>query len=182
MKTLTNSIGNKLTIFVDESPENPRSWDNIGTMICFHSRYSLGDKHDIKSSDFSSWDEMKKSLSKKYAIILPLYLYDHSGITMNTTGFSCGWDSMQVGFIVVDRERVLKEYGGKKLTKKSIELVTKYLIGEVQTYDQYISGDVYGFKVEDKEGEEIDSCYGFYGSDFETNGISDHVENFSDFK
>ena len=26
-------------------------------------------------------------------VILPLYLYDHSGITMNTTGFSCPWDS-----------------------------------------------------------------------------------------
>ena len=29
-------------------------------------------------------------------VILPLYLYDHSGITMNTCGFSCPWDSGQV--------------------------------------------------------------------------------------
>ena len=32
-------------------------------------------------------------------VILPLYLYDHSGITMNTCGFSCPWDSGQVGWI-----------------------------------------------------------------------------------
>ena len=25
--------------------DDPRSWDNIGTMVCFHSRYNLGDKH-----------------------------------------------------------------------------------------------------------------------------------------
>ena len=30
------------------------------------------------------------------AIVQPLYLYDHGGITMNTTGFSCSWDSGQV--------------------------------------------------------------------------------------
>jgi hypothetical protein len=182
MKTLTDSKGNKLTFFVDESPENPRNWDNIGTMICFHSRYSLGDKHDVKSKNFSSFDEMKKHLSKKYAIILPLFLYDHSGITMSTKPFDCRWDSGQVGFIVVDRERILKEYGGNRLTKKSIEKATNYLIGEVETYDQFISGDVYGFKVEDENGEEINSCYGFYGSDFETNGMPDHIENFKDFK
>ena len=30
-------------------------------------------------------------------VFLPLYLFDHSGITMNTSGFSCPWDSGQVG-------------------------------------------------------------------------------------
>ena len=24
-------------------------------------------------------------------VCLPLYLYDHGGITMNTTGFACSW-------------------------------------------------------------------------------------------
>ena len=32
-------------------------------------------------------------------VFLPLYLFDHSGITMNTSGFSCPWDSGQVGWI-----------------------------------------------------------------------------------
>ena len=30
-------------------------------------------------------------------VILPLYLHDHSGLTMNTSGFHCPWDSGQVG-------------------------------------------------------------------------------------
>jgi hypothetical protein len=40
------------------------------------------------------------------------------------------------------------------------------LKGEVETYDQYLRGDVYGyrvFKVENGEEEELDSCWGFYG-------------------
>ena len=75
-------------------------------MIAFHRRYDLGDKHSIKHEDYDGWDEMETALEKKFdAVILPLYLYDHSGITMNTTGFSCGWDSGQVGFICISKKR-----------------------------------------------------------------------------
>lgn len=43
--------------------------------------------------------------------MLPLYLYDHSGITMNTSGFSDPWDSCQVGYIYMTKEVFLKETG-----------------------------------------------------------------------
>ena len=29
----------------DEMADSPRSWDNLGTMVCWHRRYQLGDKH-----------------------------------------------------------------------------------------------------------------------------------------
>lgn len=175
-----------LKIFIDESPENPRTWDNLGTMVCFHRRYDLGDKHNYSSSDYDSWDEMESAIIKQedVAVILPLYLYDHSGITMNTTGFSCGWDSGQVGFIFVSRETLRNEYGVKRISNKIIEKATKLLLGEVETYDQYICGDVYGFKVFKVETcdkgceheEEIDSCWGFYGDNFIENGLIEHVD------
>jgi len=50
------------------------------------------------------------------AVILPVYMYDHSGITINTDGFSCPWDSGQVGVIFCTRERFLKETGYNKQT------------------------------------------------------------------
>lgn len=72
--------------------------------------------------------------------VLPLYLYDHSGITMNTTGFSCGWDSGQVGYIYVTKYTWVKE------TKQefSQEAARKALEAEVETYDHYLTGEVYG--------------------------------------
>lgn len=82
---------------------------------------------------------------------------------MNTTGFSCPWDSGQVGAIVVSKEKVRKEYGWKVVTKKRIEKIREYLINEVSTYDQYLRGDVYGYIVESANGENLDSCWGFYG-------------------
>lgn len=164
-----------IEVIQDESPESPREWDNLGKMICFHSRYNLGDKHDYRSGDYSGWDEQRKDIEKKEnaCVILPLYLYDHSGITMKTSPFGCNWDSGQVGWIVVSKEQVRKEYNVKRINKELIEKVTKVLEGEVETYDQYLTGEIYGYKIfkvtecdfGHEHKEEVDSCWGFYGED-----------------
>ena len=187
----------KLIVERDDYPEDPRNWDNIGTMVCFHSRYDLGDKHHYGSPaeflldllnnadlggiegaaredileagsgifsgifeevyhfwletkckqdvrdvlDFlkdeyegfsmvsigwflakENWDLFIDCISwlsprdievnelydlvratDKY-VILPLYLYDHSGITISTGPFSCPWDSGQVGWIKAPKD------------------------------------------------------------------------------
>ena len=184
-KTL-KANGKTLEIYHDEYPDNPRTtWDNMGTMICFHGRYDLGDKHEYNSNDYDNWDEMENAIIKNedVAIILPLYLYDHSGITISTSPFGCRWDSGQVGFIIVSRETLRREYGVIRITKKVIEKATKVLLGEVETYDQYLTGDVYGYKLFNivkcdlghEHKEEIDSCWGFYGDNFEENGLFDNV-------
>jgi hypothetical protein len=165
----TETVGKyRIDIIQDTDPESPRTWDNLGTMVCFHNRYNLGDKHDYKSNDYDGWKEMKEEIIKRenVGVILPLYLYDHSGITMNTTGFSCGWDSGQVGFIFISKEKIREEYGVKRVSKKMLDRVEGYLVGEVETYDQYLTGDVYGYRITDTEtDEEMDSCWGFYGED-----------------
>lgn len=173
------SNGNVLEIVTDSNPPNPRTeWDNLGTMVCFHKRYNLGDKHDYRHGDYGSWDEMKDAIIKNenVAVIKPLYLYDHSGITISTGEFSNKWDSGQVGFIFISKAKVRKEYSVKRISKKLLAKIETYIDGEVETYDQYLTGDVYGFKLYNSEGEEIDSCWGFYGSDYKTNGIKDHIE------
>jgi hypothetical protein len=167
-------IGNYLIeIKQDMSPESPREWYNLGKMICFHNRYSLGDKHDYNSNDYSGWDEQLKVISKNedVCVILPVYLYDHSGITMKTTSFGCPWDSGQVGWIFISKEKVRKEYSVKRISKKLKERITGYLINEVKTYDQYLTGDVYGYEISKitkcdlghEHTEELDSCWGFFG-------------------
>lgn len=153
-----------IKIFPDNNPENPRNWDNLTKMVCFHNHYSLGDKHDYNHGDYNGWDEMEADIirNEKPVVIKPLYLYDHSGITMNTTGFSCPWDSGRVGFVFVTRKDALKEYGKKRITPAIKEKAEKVLDGEVETYDQFLTGDVYGYKIFKGE-EELDSCWGFYG-------------------
>jgi len=153
--------GYEIHVYQDPDPESPREWDNLGTMTCFHRRYELGDKHSM------DLEELKELVQRKDVISLPLFLMDHSGVSMNTGGFRhCdpqGWDWRQVGFIHVDRETVLKEYGKKKLIKALREKVVRILEDEVLTYDQYLTGDVYGFVAETPNGDNIDSCWGYYG-------------------
>lgn len=169
--------GNKkyrIKIIQDENPNSPREDDNLGKMVCFHGRYNLGDKHDYDHRDYSGWDEQKEAIIKNedVCVILPLYLYDHSGITMSTSPFSCRWDSGQVGWVFVSKKKVREEYSVKRITEKVIEKVTKVLKGEVETYDQYLTGDVYGYEIYEvttcSEGHEhetiIDSCWGYYGT------------------
>lgn len=152
--------GLKIKIYQDEDAGNPREeCDEAGTMVCWHGRYTLGDKHNF--SDPEAFREWWKE-NGKGGVLLSLFLYDHSGITMRATEgenpFSCPWDSGQVGFIYVTRETIIKEWG-----KRGKQKAINYLKGEVKTYDDYLTGDVYGYVVEGPDGEELDSCWGYYG-------------------
>ena len=94
----------KVIIKQDDCPSSPREEnDQLGKMVCFHGRYTLGDKHKYYSDEYNGWSEMKQAIKKneKASAILPLYLYDHSGITMNTTGLVVrGIVGKWVGFIL----------------------------------------------------------------------------------
>lgn len=179
-------VGNKLVkIFQDNFGADCRSWDNLTKMVCFHKRYSLGDKHDYKHDDYDSWAEMKEAISKKedVAIIKPLYMYDHSGITIKTTPYGDRWDSGQIGWVFITKKTLRENFSAKKITKKLLERADAILEGDVETYRQEVEGDVYRFEEYEVktcdmgcEHEEMkDSCGSFYGTDWATNGITDHV-------
>lgn len=168
----------KLIIVQDENATNPRKdCDYLGKCLFFGAHSHLGDKHQINSNDYNSFEEMKKALIKKGAsVILPVYAYKHSGMTIATTPFSCRWDSGQLGFIVAWREDILKEYGCKIVSKKTKEKVSGILEAEIGNLRNYIEGEVYGFKLKDLETkEELDSCWGFLGNPIES-GIIEHLD------
>jgi hypothetical protein len=180
LKTYEFKDGRSLEIHSDDDPESPREWDNNGIMVCWHSRYNLGDKHDHETpQDFLDW---KKEHGDEVIACLPLYLYDHSGLTISTGPFSCPWDSGQVGWIIATRESL--ESGGHDVDKLEVAKVEEWLRGEVEAYDQYLRGDIWGFVVREKpcetcggEGEQGDSCWGFYGDDPIENGMIDHLDD-----
>lgn len=206
-----NYRGYTINIIQDTNPQNPSprtEWDNLGTMVCWHNRYNLGDMKGNKpiSSNYQESDYLfaeiaginresdycmriydikgYKDLSAylynkacKKAVILPLYLYDHSGITISTGKFSDTWDSGQIGWIYITHEKAKKEYGWKILTKGHIAKLIDYLIGEVEVYNQYLTGDVWGFEIVDPEDNDKDSCYSFYGDSGIAEAITDAKNN-----
>jgi len=174
----------------DHDPMNPRTdWDHAGTMVVWHNGYNLGDDHnhtDVDSffhsisglyedehTDYLTDEQLQRcrKVAHEMNIILPLYLYDHSGITMSTGSFSCPWDSGQVGYIYISLETARKNHDWKVITKTRRELIAKYLEGEVEVYDHYLTGSVYGFTITKGEDEEdVDSCWGYFGYHDEDEG------------
>jgi hypothetical protein len=173
----------RLKIYQEESPCDPRKDDNLSRMICFHNTYSLGDNSpelDYSSKSYDSWEGLEKSIirNEKPFVILPLYLYNHSGITISTTPFNCNWDSGQIGFIFI-RQKEIDNLGTHINNNESFtdykERLKTYMLNELDHYDMYLTGDTYRFIIENAEGIVIDACGGFYGQDWKSNGITDYL-------
>lgn len=115
------------------------------------------------------WRELiEKTVNDNY-VILPVYMYDHSGVAYSTGSFGCPWDSGQVGYIYCTMTDVEKEFGG------SIERAEKALSCEVEAYSDWASGSVYFARLVNAAGEDVDNCGGFYGSDWDKNGLREYV-------
>ena len=165
-----------LKIIQSETGESPREWDNLCKMIFIGNYSHLGDKHDFHDTH-ESFEAHQAHIEKELdvAYIAPVYAYIHSGMTISLQPFSCRWDSGKLGWVVVTKKDLRENYSIKRVTQKYIDKAEQHVEAEIKTLDQYIRGDVYGFEILDENGEHEDSCFGFYGSDIEENGILEHL-------
>ena len=160
-----------IEVVQDLDPMNPRDWDNVGHMVCWHSRYNLGDTNtDYNIKDYDSAEELFNAIKKDAICVMPLYLYDHSGISMSTGSFvgrahHAGWDSGLVGYIYASKDDF--DNAGINLNEVTAEEV---LTTEVKVYDKYLQGDFYGYRAirldqcdscGHVEREIVDSCWGY---------------------
>ncbi len=166
----TSYRGYNINIYYDENPMNPRTdIENLGIIYTAHRRYRPEEEFDKHFNINEVFDgrlgNFSDSFSQKY-VALPIYLYDHSGITISTSPFSCPWDSGFYGIIAVSLEKVRQEYGWKSVTQKRREQIEKYLQGEIELLDDYYTGQVFWYEVtEELTGERIDSCSGYFGTE-----------------
>jgi hypothetical protein len=153
-------------------------------MVCFHSNYSIGDdNHDYNKDDYSSWQELEDAIesTEDPVVMLPIYLYDHSGQTISTEPFSCRFDSGQIGFIYVTHTSL--DAAGLTVRNEEkwdefLERLTASVKADVSIYDQYIRGEVYAFAIEDEDGMVLDSCGGFYGDSLEESGMKLYLTDY----
>lgn len=151
-----------LAILPDEDAPHPRrDMDHTGTAILAWTRkYDLGDPESkrISPSHYEGWDALRLAVCEEFSpvAILPLYLLDHSGLSLSTGPFGCTWDSGQIGWIVALPDA---QWEGR-----SVEQIEECLRAEVETYHCYLSGDVWGYVIEDAESQEsVESCWGYFG-------------------
>jgi len=149
-------------IRVDDDPPSPADWDNLGEIVyLLRARNVLGTK---AVSDAEMQEIHEGILSGRY-IGVEVFAYVHSGVTIRAAArnpFTCPWDSGRSGFVYTTVEKALKEFGRKKMSGKLKGKVQEILRQEVETFDQCLQGDVYGYVVR-RDGEDADSCWGIYG-------------------
>ncbi len=164
--------GWRLRVEWDKYPPNPLEEDNESIVHWFtkHKTHHLFSNTKVDSDFVSSWGDIKRHLEEQYSpeVMLPIYMLDHSGITVKTTPFNNPFDSGQVGYVFIDEEQMRK----LSLTKK---LAEEFLNAQVEIYDDYLTGNVVYCEIY-KDGEEVASCGGFYGDDMMSNGVLEFVE------
>ena len=181
-----------ITLYYDEDAEDPRCQDNLGVMLCKHPRHNLGDEQI--DCDYDSWEDVIESMKEERGamVVLPLYLHEHGSLTMNVGGFGDPWDSGQVGWIC-DTDEARKLFGlendlARKITEaESVEAaitaldefrdhIKTMLQNEVEIYDHWLRGDMYGYIVTDDDDNEYGSCWGFYGEEEALEAARDEAE------
>lgn len=74
--------------------------------ICLSNRrYQFKNTTDIDFEEYSSFEQIKNALEKKYKDyqIIPIYMMDHSGVSFSSCR-TCQWDSGQIGYILIPNQ------------------------------------------------------------------------------
>lgn len=157
----------RIKILWDSDPVSPRDSDNLGIMRVI--RAPRRSKPIIEEPSIAvNFGENGVVDDHAVFVLLPLFWFSHSGDRVSTEQFSCPWDSWSCGYIFTTIERVEEAFG--KITDENREELKKKvkecLECEVNDFDSYVSGDVFGFIVESLVDNEViaeDSCWGFLG-------------------
>lgn len=173
--------GFTVEIHADEPPFSPRDdWDHGCELVLSHRRYDLPNDGKIDFGSFGGWGEIAQYLKDELGalVVLPVYMLDHSGIALSLGDFADPWDSGQAGLAYVTPKNWADTQGTEWTgSEADIEQARLLCAGDVQTYGQYLNGEVYGYVIKDFDGETLDECWGMYGYEYVTEEASGVAEN-----
>lgn len=189
----------RIQVIQDEDPINPfMDWDGNPSVAAFHRNYDLSSK-DVQCGNYVShkrknpkytFDEPEDLIefiqSEEVLAAVDLYLLDHSGLWLSSGRFDCdpqGWDTSRIGYMFITKSHVKEWYGEEKeITDEFVAYLYKQLDQSVELYNDYLTGNVYGYKIlNGEDGEEMDSCWGYYGDDRES-GLLDQAKGVVDYE
>jgi hypothetical protein len=132
-------------------------WDQGIQFITWERNSTLSDLHSFTDK------EAVARIGEKIGYCFNLYKYEHGLVAYNVSGFSCPWDSGQVGYLVIPYS-ALPEGLSATDELKSAEQLAKGVCEEIT---DWCNGNYVMFVVRDEHGDILDSCGGFNGSDYE---------------
>lgn len=177
----TYTLGNKRLEIHHSEGFNPREDDNL-SKFAFSNNWNEVDfqfqggynsrQHFIEQGEV----DLRKAI-KDIAVCLPVHKYEHSEVGYSTFygyPYNCPWDSGTIGFLIVTKQAIRDNWGIKNVTQKYRDWAEKIAIAELETFSLYANGECYRYELFEDD-KEVDSCSGFFGADWENNGLLDHV-------
>lgn len=113
-----------------------------------------------------TWDDMILYIREHYDVVgpvLPVSMIDHGNVHYSIGFNTDRWDGSNAGVIFATRTQLDKTHGEGHTP--SDEDLTKWLTGEVDEYSKWANGEVYGYVIKDRNGDDVDSCWGYIGSE-----------------
>ncbi len=156
----------RIEVIYDEDPLNPRDdWEPATTIAYASTRYDLGDRKvgddEVDAYMDGGWDSLVELVKEQEGAVavLPISMMDHSGVSIwigeGPSAFdTAGWDSGFAGFVYITQSQI-DTYG--------IPDADKCMRGEVEEFNNYLTGNVFGFTIATKDGEVHESVWGFNG-------------------
>ena len=141
--------GHTIKIHPDMEASHPRLvFDNNSKMLCFSKKFYIGDKHSFKTPDEAlEWLEANTD----DIWIWNIYMRNHGGLVLSITSFNDRWDSGHIGWAYIIRKDVPNE-----------DTAITTIQNEIQMYNHYLSGSVYGYRINSDLIPE-NNVWGYYG-------------------
>jgi len=172
--------GMTINVYPDFDVTSPEEWGNED--VCFWNReISVDNKHInknvfgayIKHEDFDEYKDEAKEVAKKFWIF-GVDAYIHSGISLSLhgTGYRCKWDTSDyVGCVIVAKKEARLQEKAEKIAR-----------GIIETWNDYVQGNVYGYScIDPVTGESFGGCWGFYGDIKESGLIAQAKDDIDDY-
>lgn len=149
-------------VVYDPDPISPDDWDTLGT-IYSNSRNYNPQNHTLDEIMVEESDGTGFHIDRNY-LYVRIYAYEHGGIALHAASgpIKCGWDEYLFGVMAVHKDKAAKEYGDMT-NVENYEKAMKCLEAEVEVWDMYYQGQVFGYEVLDEDECVVDSCWDYYG-------------------
>lgn len=123
------------------------------------------------AEDYSTMEKLRLAAASGEFVWRPISIYDHSGVSIwlgGTAGHvDARWDCSTIGFAYVEKCTAEKEWISSDKYKTWQEWANHIMEAEMDVYDDYVEGNCYGWSIKDENNDAVDSCSGYFGTDYD---------------
>jgi len=160
--------GHKINIYQDTDTSDPEEWSEGECFItAYHRDFTVTNKLFSKE-DCIAIARGEQKAKGYYTARIEAYIHGSVTLALSHEGDfpDRRWDVSQLGLVFVKRMK-------GTWTNEQARKVAKALL---ESWNQYLSGEVYGYMIETPDGDEEGGCWGYYG-DPEKSGLIESAKD-----